>query len=48
MLIDINLKFYNPAKQDVYVLLSAAVKEPFFIFDNSLYHQIDGAAIESS
>ena len=27
--------------------MSAAAKESFFIFDNSLYHQIDGVAIES-
>ena len=35
----------NLTKQDVYDLLSAATKEPLFIFDYSLYYQIDGVAM---
>ena len=34
-------------KMDLYDLLSAAAKESFFIFDNSLYGQIDGVAMGS-
>ena len=37
----------NLTKQDSYDLLSAAAKESFFIFDNSLYLQIDGVAMGS-
>ena len=33
--------------QGVYNLLSAAAQESFFIFDNSLYHQIDSVAMGS-
>ena len=40
-------KIDNLIKQDVYDLLSAAAKESFLIFDNSLYRQIDGVAMES-
>ena len=40
-------KIDNLTKQDVYDLLSAAAKQSFFIFDNSLYPQIDGAAMGS-
>ena len=35
-------KINNPTKQDLYDLLSAAAKESFFLFDNSIYRQIDG------
>ena len=38
-------KIDNLTKQNVYDLLSAATKESFFIFDNSLYRQIDGVAM---
>ena len=37
----------NLTKQDVHDLLSAAAKESFFIFDNSLYCQIDGVEMGS-
>ena len=37
----------NLTKEDVHDLLSAAAKESFFIFDNSLYSQIDGVEMES-
>ena len=40
-------KIDNSTKQDLYDLLSAAAKELFFIFGNSLYRQIDGTPIES-
>ena len=40
-------KIDNLTKQDEYDLLSAAAKESFFIFDNSLYRQIDGVAMGS-
>ena len=40
-------KIDNLTKQDVRAVLSAAVKESFFIFDNSLYRQIDGVAMGS-
>ena len=40
-------KIDNLTKQDVFNLLSAAAKESFFIFDNSLYRQIDGVEMES-
>ena len=40
-------KIDNLTKQDLYDLLSAAAKELFFIFGNSLYRQIDGTPIES-
>ena len=40
-------KIDNLTKQDVYDLLSATAKESFFIFDNSLYRQIDGVAMGS-
>ena len=40
-------KIDNLTKQDVYDLFSAAAKELFFIFDNSLYRQIDGVAMGS-
>ena len=40
-------KFDNLTKQNVYDLLSAAAKESCFIFDNSLYRQIDGVAMGS-
>ena len=40
-------KIDNLTKQDVYDLLSAAAKESFFIFDNSLYRQINGVGIGS-
>ena len=40
-------KIDNLTKQDVHDLLSAAVKESFFIFANSLYRQIDGVAMGS-
>ena len=40
-------KIDNLTKPDVYDLLSAAAKESFFIFDNSIYPQIDGAAVGS-
>ena len=40
-------KIDNLTKQDVHDLLSAAAKESFFIFDNSLYRQIDGTAMGS-
>ena len=40
-------KIDNLTKQDVYDLLSAAAKESIFIFDNTLYCQIDGLAMES-
>ena len=38
-------KIENQTKQDLYDLCSAAAKESFFIFDNSLYRQIDGVAM---
>ena len=38
-------KIDNLTKQDLYDLLSAAAKESFFIFDISLYSQIDGVAM---
>ena len=41
-------KIDNLSKQDVYDLLSDVVKELFFVFDSSLYHQIDGVAMGSS
>ena len=37
----------NLTKQDVHDLLSAAAKGSFFIFDTSLYCQIDGVAMGS-
>ena len=37
-------KIDNLTKQDLYDLLSAAAKQSFFIFDNSLYPQIDEVA----
>ena len=37
-------KIDNLTKQDLYDLLSAAAKESFFIFDNSLHPQIDEVA----
>ena len=40
-------KIDNLTKQDLYDLLSAAAKESFFIFNNSLYRQIDGVAVRS-
>ena len=40
-------KIDNLTKQDLYDLLSAAAKESFFIFDNSLYRQIDVGAMRS-
>ena len=40
-------KIDNLTKQNVYDLLSAAAKESCFIFDNSLYRQIDGVAMGS-
>ena len=40
-------KIDNLTKQDVYDLFSAAAKESFFIFDKSLYRQIDGVAMGS-
>ena len=40
-------KIDNLTKQDVYDLLPATAKESFFIFDNSLYRQIDGVAMGS-
>ena len=40
-------KIGNLTKQDLYDLLPAAAKESFFIFDNSLYRQIDGVAMGS-
>ena len=40
-------KIDNLTKQDVYGLLSTAAKESCFIFDNSLYRQIDGVAMGS-
>ena len=40
-------KIDNLTKQDVHDLLSSAVKKLFFIFDNSLYCQIDGIAMGS-
>ena len=40
-------KIDNPTKQYIYDLLSAAAKESFFIFDNSLYRQIDGVLMGS-
>ena len=41
-------KIDNLTKPDVYDLLSAAAKESFFIFDNSIYRQIDGVSVGSS
>ena len=38
-------KIDNLTKQDLFNLLSAAAKESFFIFDNSLFCQIDGETI---
>ena len=38
-------KIDNLSKQDVYDLLSVAAKESLFIFDNSVYRQIDGIAM---
>ena len=40
-------KIDNLTKQDLYDLLSAVAEESFFIFDNSLYCQIDGVAMGS-
>ena len=40
-------KIDNLTKQDLYDLLSAAAKESFFIFNNSLYRQIDAVAMRS-
>ena len=40
-------KIDDLTKQDLYDLLSAAAKESFFIFDNSLYCQIDEIAMGS-
>ena len=40
-------KVDNVTNQGVYDLLSAAAQESFFIFDNSLYHQIDSVAMGS-
>ena len=40
-------KIDNLTKQDVHDLLSSAVKKLFFIFDNSLYCQIDVIAMGS-
>ena len=41
-------KIDNLTKLDVHDLLSAAAKESFFSFDNSLYRQTDGVAMGSS
>ena len=40
-------KIDNLTKQDLHDLLSAAAKESFFIFDNSLCRQIDEVAMSS-
>ena len=40
-------KIDNLTKHDVYDVLPAATKESFFIFENSLYLQINGAEIRS-
>ena len=40
-------KIDNLTKRELHDLLSAAAKESFFIFDNSLYRQIDGVAMGS-
>ena len=40
-------KIDNLTKPDVYDVLPAVAKESFFIFDNSLYLQINGAEIRS-
>ena len=40
-------KIDNLTKQDIHDFLSAAAKESFFSFDNSLYCQKDGVAMGS-
>ena len=40
-------KIDNLTKQDVYDLLSGTAKGSCFVFDNSLYRQIDGIAMGS-
>ena len=40
-------KIDNLTKRDAYDLSSAATKDSFFIFDNSIYRQIDRVAMES-